>query len=238
MAGSTRERQKPLREPVKVDGRGLVRKALLGSATLLTALLVAWATGLGPFLWELFSDKERIQRAVDGAGVWAPLAYLGFVVAQAVVAPLPAPAVAVVGGYTFGMAEGFVLTWLGSLMGGVMSFGISRLFGRRFVAASERAKRLDRYVDEHGAVVVFVLRLIPLVSFDAISYAAGLSSLRFRSFLLATALGMVPGTFAFVYLGSARFGVGGWGVLLGLAALASAAYLYQRHALRVRRRVR
>lgn len=227
-----------MRGPARFYGRGLLRGALWGLAFLLAVGLLVWATGFAPFLWELFSDRERIQRAVDGAGVWAPVVYVGFLVAQAVLAPLPAPAVAVVGGYTFGVAEGFVLTWLGSLAGGVVSFGISRLFGRRFVAASGRAKRLDRYVDEHGAAVVFVLRLVPLVSFDAISYAAGLSSLRFRAFFLATALGMVPGTFAFVYLGGAPFGSGGWVVLLGLSVLAFAAYLYQRNVLRARRRVR
>lgn len=227
-----------MKEPVRVDARGLLRGALLGLAFLLAVFFLAWATGFGASLWELFSDRERVQRAVDGAGAWAPVVYVGFLVAQAVLAPLPAPAVAVVGGYTFGVAEGFFLTWLGSLLGGVISFGISRLFGRRFVAASGRARRLDRYVEEHGAVLVFVLRLIPLVSFDAISYAAGLSSLRFRSFLLATALGMLPGTFAFVYLGGAPAGPGLWIILLCLAALACGAYVYQRRSLRLRRRVR
>lgn len=231
-------RPDPSKEPVKVHGWELLRKALLGLVVVVGMVLVFWVTGLGPLVWDLFSDRERVQRAVDGAGAWAPAVYMGFLLAQAVLAPLPAPAVAVAGGYTFGVAEGFLLTWFGCVLGGVVSFWISRLFGRRFVAGSERARRLDRYVEEHGAVVVFVLRLIPLVSFDAISYAAGLSGLRFRSFLLATALGMVPGTFAFVYLGGAPTGVGVWAVLVGLAALAVAAYAYQRRALRVRHRVR
>ena len=223
---------------MKVDGRELLRKALLGLGVVLGVLLVLWATGFGSFVWDLFSERERVQRIVDGAGAWAPVVYVGFLVAQAVLAPLPAPAVAVAGGYTFGVAEGFLLTWLGSLLGGIISFGISRLFGRRFVAGSGRVRRLDRYVEEHGAVVVFVLRLIPLISFDAISYAAGLSGLRFRGFLLATALGMMPGTFAFVYLGGAPNGFGAWAALVGLAVLAVGAYVYQRRALRVRRRVR
>lgn len=201
-------------------------------------VLLVWAMGWGAPVWELFSERERIQRAVDGAGAWAPAVYVVFLLAQAVVAPLPAPAVAVVGGYTFGVVEGFLLTWLGCVVGGVVSFGISRLFGRRFVVASGRLGGLDRYVEEHGGVMIFVLRLIPLVSFDVISYAAGLSGIRFRTFLAATALGMVPGTFAFVYLGGFPTGIGAWAVLLGLALLAVGAYAYQRHFLRLRRRVR
>ncbi len=98
--------------------------------------------------------------------------------------------------------------------------------------------RLDRYVEEHGVVLIFVLRLIPLVSFDAISYAAGLSGIRFRGFFAATALGMLPGTFAFVYFGGAQAGFGRWMILVGLAGLAVLAYFYQRRYFGLRRRVR
>ncbi len=112
-----------------------------------------------------------------------------------------------------------------------MCFGISRAFGRRFVRESGRAKRLDAYVEQHGALVVFVLRLIPIFSFDAISYAAGLSSMRFGKFCLATALGMAPGTFAFVYLGRASPGSGLYVVLGALAVLAVGAYAYFRRRL-------
>jgi len=140
------------------------------------------------------------------------------------------------GGYTFGTFEGFLLTWSGALLGGVFSFGLSRLFGRGFVATSARMERLDRYVAVHGAILVFVLRLIPLVSFDAISYAAGLSGMSFRKFFFATVLGMAPGTFVFVYLGGATPGVGVWVALIGLAVLAVAAYAYLRLRLRYRSR--
>ncbi|CAA9458024.1 MAG: hypothetical protein AVDCRST_MAG02-1780 [uncultured Rubrobacteraceae bacterium] len=229
-------REGPLEE--LVPGRRLLPRVLVGVGILCAVLLVLWLTGWGASLWEVFSDRERVQRAIAGAGVWAPLVYLAFLVAQAVVAPLPAPAVAIAGGYTFGVVEGFLLTWVGVLIGGVISFGISRLFGRDFVAGSARGARLDRYVEEHGLALIFVLRLIPLVSFDAISYAAGLSSIRFWSFFGATALGMLPGTFAFVYLGGSPAGFGTWAILAGLAALAIAAYIYQRRAFGLRRRVR
>lgn len=200
--------------------------------------LVLVLTGWGSILWEVFSDRERLRLVLDGAGTLAPLVYVVLLVVQAVVAPLPAPALAIAGGYGFGVLEGFLLTWAGSLVGGVISFGISRRFGRGLVAVSGPAERLDRFVEEHGAVLIFVLRLIPLVSFDAISYAAGLSGIRFRGFLLATALGMVPGTFAFVYLGGTETGPWTWAILLGLAGLAGAAYVLQRRFFGGRPRVR
>jgi uncharacterized membrane protein YdjX (TVP38/TMEM64 family) len=138
---------------------------------------------------------------VEHFGPAAPVVYVGLLVAQAVLAPLPAPAVAAAGGYAFGTFAGFVLTWLGVLLGGALCFWISRLFGREYVARSERLKRLDRRIEEHGAIIVFAVRLVPLISFDAISYAAGLTGLSFWRFFLASALGSAPGTFVFVYLG-------------------------------------
>lgn len=155
---------------------------------------------------------------------------------QAVVAPLSAPAVAMAGGYSFGTFEGFLLTWAGALLWGVLSFRLSRLFGRGFVVTNARLEGLDRYAQAHGAILVFVLRLIPRISFDAISYAAGLSGVSFRKFFLATALGMAPGTFVFVYLGGASPGAGVWGALTGLAVLAVAAYVYLRVRLKYRHR--
>ncbi len=192
--------------------------------------LVLWWTGEGSRMSDLFSDHEHLQRVLNRSGALGPLVYVGLVVLQAVVAPLPAPVLAVAGGYCFGPFEGFLLTWLGALLGGVGCFGISRVFGRQFVRGNRRAERFDSYMEAHGAVLVFVLRLIPLVSFDAISYGAGLSGIRFRSFLLATALGMAPGTFVFVYLGGASSGWGISAALLGLACVTAVAYyIYVRH---------
>jgi uncharacterized membrane protein YdjX (TVP38/TMEM64 family) len=201
-------------------------------------VLILLLTGWGASLWEVFSNRERV---LEGAGTLAPLLFLVLLAVQAVLAPLPTPALAIVEGYGFGVLEGFLLTWVGSLIGGVISFGISRRFGRGFVAGSARAVRPARFMEENGAILIFVLRLIPLVSFDAISYAAGLSSIRFRAFLLATALGMMPGSFAFVYLEGSEPGPRTWAVLLGLAVLAvlaAGAYVFQRRFFRTGSRVR
>jgi len=225
-----------LEEPVRA--RKVLPRVLVGVGVVCVVALVLVLTGWGASLWGVFSDRERVQQAIDGAGAFAPLVYLALLVFQAVIAPLPAPAVAIAGGYTFGVVEGFLLTWVGSLAGGVISFGISRFFGRGFVKGRGMTGRLDRYVEEHGVVLIFVLRLIPLVSFDALSYAAGLSGIRFRGFFAATALGMLPGTFAFVYFGGAQAGFGRWAILVGLAGLAVLAYLYQRRYFGLRRRVR
>jgi uncharacterized membrane protein YdjX (TVP38/TMEM64 family) len=236
MRGTGPEGRTPQERPANT--RKVLPRVVLGVGVVCVVVLVLVFTGWGASLWEVFSDRERLQRVLEGAGALAPLLFVALLVVQAVVAPLPAPALAIVGGYGFGVLEGFFLTWLGSLIGGVISFALSRRFGRGFVAGSARAARLDRFMEEHGAILIFVLRLIPLVSFDAISYAAGLSSIRFRAFLLATALGMMPGTFAFVYVGGSGSGLRTWAVLLGLAVLAAGAYVFQRRFFKASPRVR
>lgn len=212
-----------------------VKWLILAAVMVAAGLILWWASG-GQLWWELFSDRERLRQTVSSAGAWAPAVFVLLLVVQAVLAPLPAPAVATAGGYLFGILQGFVLTWLGALLGGILCFVLSRAFGRGFVERSTRLKGFDRYVQEHGAIAIFVLRLVPIISFDAISYAAGLTGLSFWRFLIATALGMAPGTFVFVYLGSAEPGPGIYAALVGLAVLAVAAYAYYRRLQRVERR--
>ncbi len=209
------------------------RWLVLTTAVVVSGLVLWWIVG-GPEWWELLSDRGRIQRTVEHFGPAAPVVYVGLLVAQAVLAPLPAPAVAAAGGYAFGTFAGFVLTWLGVLLGGALCFWISRLFGREYVARSERLKRLDRRIEEHGAIIVFAVRLVPLISFDAISYAAGLTGLSFWRFFLASALGSAPGTFVFVYLGGTSPGARFYAALGVLAILALAAYAYYRRVDRKR----
>ena len=121
-------------------GRSGFVKALVGAAVVAGAGLVLWWVVGGPEWWELLSDRDRVRRTVEHFGPGAPVVYVGLLVAQAVLAPLPAPAVAAAGGYVFGTFAGFVLTWLGALLGGTLCFWISRLFGREYVIRSDRLK--------------------------------------------------------------------------------------------------
>jgi uncharacterized membrane protein YdjX (TVP38/TMEM64 family) len=112
------------------NSRKAMSRVVLGVGVVCVVVLVLALTGWGASLWEVFSDRGRLQRVLEGAGALAPLLFLVLLVVQAVVAPLPAPALAIVGGYGFGVLEGFFLTWLGSLIGGLISFALSRRFGR------------------------------------------------------------------------------------------------------------
>lgn len=104
--------------PVRRHARALVLRGLVGVVVGVAAILVLWTTGSGEFLWDLFSDRERIQSVVSDAGLLAPVVYVVLLVVQAVLAPLPAPALAMAAGYSFGIYQGFLLTWFGALVVG------------------------------------------------------------------------------------------------------------------------
>ncbi|MBO8127397.1 MAG: TVP38/TMEM64 family protein [Firmicutes bacterium] len=146
---------------------------------------------------------EEIRATLASFGVLAPVAFIGL----ASLRPLlfvPAGFISVVGGMVFGSLAGTVYTLLGSSLGAVVAFGISRFFGREFVQKLTKGRlgRWSQMLEGQGAKIVFLMRLIPVFPFDAISYAAGLSHIKFKDFALGTVLGIIPGTFVYTFLGS------------------------------------
>jgi len=117
---------------------------------------------------------------------------------QSLIAPLPAFLLAFANGLAFGTFWGGLLTFGSALLASAISFWIGRGLGRNAVEALLGRSGLvstDAWFVRHGAWAVLVARLVPIVSFGLISYAAGLSAMRFRWFLAATALGIAPATF-------------------------------------------
>ena len=92
------------------------------------------------------------------------------------------------------------------MLGAAGTFYLTRLLGVDFVRRFEKNDSLLKKVDDisqvHGAKVIFIGRLLPFISFDFLSYAAGLSKIPANKFFIATGLGMLPGTLAYVTLGS------------------------------------
>jgi uncharacterized membrane protein YdjX (TVP38/TMEM64 family) len=136
-------------------------------------------------------------------GVWAPLVSLLLMVVQAVAAPVPAVLVAFANGLTFGVIGGGLLTVAGQTLAAVVCFGIDRVLGRSPVEALAGKLGLaaaDRWFAHRGARGVFLLRLVPGISFDVVSYGAGLTGIGFGPFVAATALGVAPQALVYAYL--------------------------------------
>lgn len=149
-------------------------------------------------------DVAGLRALVLDAGAWAPLVLAGLMILQAIVAPLPSSPVTYVNGLLFGFWWGGLLSWASALVAAAICFGLARRFGRSVAQRLMTARAIewsDRFFVRFGAYAVLLGRLLPVVSFDVVSYGAGLTRMSFLGFITATAIGMIPGTLLYTYLG-------------------------------------
>ena len=191
--------------------------------------LLAGLVVLGIAVWSAYQiDFANLSVAttaerVRATGPLAPLVLLFLLVAQCVIAPLPSEPLMMVAGFLYGPRPGFVLSWLGVTLGACACFllaDLARPFAVRFVRA-ERLEWLDAQLGSRGELGMFVavlfIRLFAFSSFDVVSYGCGLLRMRFRWFLLASAIGVMPKVFAFTYLGTSMSELPAWlGVLIAV----------------------
>jgi uncharacterized membrane protein YdjX (TVP38/TMEM64 family) len=149
-------------------------------------------------------DIAGLRDYILSFGLWAPVASCFLMVLQALVAPVPSFLITFANGLAFGVFWGWMLSLFGHVLAASVCFGISRSLGRvpvEVLVGKTGLESADRWFARWGVYAVFAGRLLPGVAFDAISYAAGLTNMRFRNFIAATALGIFPQTFLYSYLG-------------------------------------
>lgn len=177
---------------------------------------------------------EQLEQFVESAGVLAPLV---FVLAYAVltVGMVPGSLLTVAAGALFGPVWGSVLTIIGASIGAMGAFAAARRLGRARVERrmGKRSVRIDGWLTQSGFRAMLILRLLPVVPFNVVNYAAGLTAIRPRDYALATVIGIVPGTVAFVALGSSLSDPGSpafWGSLGAVVALILVTAIVQRRS--------
>jgi uncharacterized membrane protein YdjX (TVP38/TMEM64 family) len=149
-------------------------------------------------------DIAGLRDYIVSFGLWAPVASVFLMVLQALAAPVPSFLITFANGLAFGVFWGWMLSLFGHALAAAVCFGISRALGRAPVEALVGRTGLesaDRWFARWGTYAVFAGRLVPGIAFDAISYAAGLTRMRFRNFMAASVLGILPQTFLYSYLG-------------------------------------
>jgi uncharacterized membrane protein YdjX (TVP38/TMEM64 family) len=187
--------------------------------------------GIGIALWHspaigFAPTVQGIEDEVKSWGHWAVLASIGLMVAHSLV-PFPAELVTFANGMLFGPVWGVVITWVGAMLGAALAFALARWFGRPFVDAvmSERHRdAMDRWMNHLGIGVLLVSRLMPIISFNVINYAAGLTPISWWTFLWTTGLGILPITTLLVVTGD-QFWNGSGTAWIYLAAVAAAGAL-------------
>ena len=196
----------------RAGARRLALLALLGTAAI-------WA-----FVHRGALDAHSFGAAVAHAGAWGPLAFMAIYVA-ATVALLPGTVMTLLGGALFGPLAGTFYNLTAATLGATGAFLISRYLAADWARArlGARAEQLIRGVEREDWRFVALVRLVPLVPFNLLNYALGLTRVRVSRYMLASYLAMLPGTFAYTYLGYAgRAALAGHAGLLrkGLIALA------------------
>ncbi|MDQ3446048.1 MAG: TVP38/TMEM64 family protein [Pseudomonadota bacterium] len=172
-------------------------------------MLVAiyWSLSQGGML-SMLTDEERLRDAIDRLGFWGPVTLIGLMVAAIVMSPIPSGPIALVAGAAYGPLWGTVYVVIGAETGALIAFWIARSLGYESCRLWPRACRLlDRLGRRRSQAwlmaIVFASRLVPFISFDVVSYAAGLTPLAFWRFALATLAGVVPISFLLVHFGEA-----------------------------------
>ena len=168
-------------------------------------------------------DITKLRDLLAAFGPWAAAVSFLLMVLQSVAAPLPAFVITIVNGVLFGALWGGALSWSSAMVGAALCYGIAKAVGRpvveRLVGTAPLAKS-DAIFERYGTHAVLIARLIPLISFDVVSYAAGLTSLRFVPFLVATGIGQLPATVVYSLLGQ-NMGEGPRAALWTVSALLS-----------------
>lgn len=157
-------------------------------------------------LSDLFA-VDRIDALLRQAGPAAPLVFIGVMALAVIVSPIPSLPLDILAGRVFGPLAGGLYAALGGLLGAIISFSIARLLGRELLARFLKGhiNFCNRCSDRLLTRVVFLSRLVPFVSFDLVSYGAGLTRMTLARFAIATFLGMLPLTFAYTTYGAVLF---------------------------------
>ena len=194
-----------------------------------TAVLLVLLIALAALTWKLSTwlTPQQLQQALQQTGGWAPVLYIGlFVLLPAFFFPVAVLALA--GGLLFGLWWGSVYTFIGAVLNCAMMFLLARYVGRSQVQrlveqklSPQWQRRLQMADGKEGFLLLIILRLIPAVPYNLINYTFGLTGISFSSYLLASAIGIIPGTFAFINIGDKTLEAGSpsfW-IAIGLLVL-------------------
>ncbi len=174
----------------------------LKSGILLLTVFCLMTTGLVVYLLGGI-DPTQLQAWLKQGGIWTPIIYT-VLYTVATVLVLPSTALNLTGGAIFGLWWGTFWTSLAAIIAAVVAFTFTRTVGREMVAQklAGRWQAMDAEISHGGLFYMFAIRLLPLIPYGLVNFAAGLTSIRFRDYLLGTILGTVPGILPFVMLGS------------------------------------
>nr|WP_276700869.1 MULTISPECIES: TVP38/TMEM64 family protein [Romboutsia] len=149
-------------------------------------------------------DMEGLKEYILSFGIWGPVVSFLLMILQSVAAPLPAFVITFANAALFGWVYGAILSWSSAMAGAAICFYIAKFLGRNTVenlTSKFALDEVDKFFVKYGKHTILIARLLPFMSFDLVSYAAGLTSMSFASFFIATGIGQLPATIVYSYVG-------------------------------------
>ena len=166
-------------------------------------------------------DTQAVIEYLRGFGAWTAVVSGVLMVLQSIAAPIPAFLITLSNAAIFGWVIGAILSWSTAMIGAAVCFYIARGLGRDVVeklTSKGAMASIDVFFERYGDRAILICRLLPFVSFDFVSYAAGLTKMNFWRFFIATGVGQLPATIVYSYVGGTLSG-GARNLFIGLMCL-------------------
>lgn len=165
------------------------------------ALLVTWFVIKFNIIQNF--NIDAVKDYINSFGENAAIVFILIFSIRTLLVIFPCSVVIILGGSIFGPIMGFVNSMIGIFISASLAFLLSRYMGKGFVQKILRGKadRLDMKVGEHGFKIIFFMRISIIFPYDIMNFAAGLTKVKYKDFILGTLLGIAPETFALNYLG-------------------------------------
>jgi len=187
----------------------LVKKGILVAAALILLLVYLFVPAVRQFVDNIVrmfqtGDFEAMRGFIAQYGHWAMLVSALLMIFQSLAAPLPAFFITLSNANLFGWWQGCILSFVSSMLGAALCFYIARILGRDVVekiCTRGALKQIEDFFAKYGKKCILVARLLPFISFDVVSYAAGLTAMDFWGFFIATGLGQLPACVVYSYVG-------------------------------------
>ncbi len=176
---------------------------LLGALLVLVVLILAYRHLDASGLLEQILDGQWLRQRAPALGAWGPLLIIGLMALAIVLNPIPSAPIALAAGAVYGHTWGTLYVVIGAEIGALIAFAIARVFGHDLLLRLLGERVALGWLGSQNALtgMVFVSRLLPFVSFDLVSYGAGLTPLKAWRFALATLLGLIPASFLLAHFG-------------------------------------
>ena len=216
----------------KISKKSIIEKVILLIIIIACILIYMFVPKVNSTINDIFKmfatgDFKVVKEFVAQYGAYAMAVSFLLMILQSVIAPLPAFLITFANANLFGWWQGAILSWSSAMAGAAVCFYIARILGRDVVeklTSKTGLKQIDDFFDKYGKHSILIARLLPFISFDIVSYAAGLTSMGFWGFFIATGIGQLPATIVYSYVGGmltggARLFVTGLLILFALSVL-------------------